>query len=52
VDALEKQLFWQGWDEEATAYLAAHGEREERERESFAGTLRDGWSNAALAGEC
>jgi predicted transcriptional regulator len=42
LDAPEKQLFWQGWDEEAAAYLAAHGEREERERGSFAGTLRDG----------
>jgi len=42
LDALEKQLFWEGWDEETTAYLSAYGETEERERESFAGTLRDG----------
>jgi predicted transcriptional regulator len=41
LDALEKQLFWQGWDEEATAYLTVCGEIEERERENFAGTLRD-----------
>lgn len=40
--ALEKQLFWEGWDEEAAAYLATHESLEERERESFAGTHRDG----------
>ncbi len=40
--ALEKQLFWEGWDQEAAGYLGAHGPLEERERERFAGTLRDG----------
>ena len=40
--ALEKQLFWEGWDQEAANYLGVHGPLEERERERFAGTLRDG----------
>lgn len=33
LDKLEQQLFWEGFDEEATAYLKAHpGERTERDR--------------------
>lgn len=43
LDALEKRLFWNDWDEEATAYLAAYGQLEERERASFAGTNQDGF---------
>lgn len=40
--ALESQLFWVGWDEEAAAHLDAYGPLEERERERFAGAVRDG----------
>lgn len=43
IGRAEKQLFWKGWDEEATAYLAAYGQLEERERESFADTHQDGF---------
>jgi hypothetical protein len=43
LDALERQLFWNGWDEEATAYLSSYGQLEERERATFAGTNQDGF---------
>jgi cytochrome c-type biogenesis protein CcmH/NrfG len=41
LDQLEQALFWEGFDEEARAYLAAHPQ-EEDERASYAGTSGDG----------
>jgi len=35
LDAVERELFWEGGDEEAAAYLERYGELEAKERESF-----------------
>lgn len=40
LDRLEQSLFWEGFDEEARAYLDAFP-GEARERERFAGTTAD-----------
>ncbi len=42
LDAIEREIFWEGWNEEAAAYLEHHGEQEAAERAVFAGTLADG----------
>jgi predicted transcriptional regulator len=42
LDAIERELFWEGWDEEAAAYLERYGKLESEERESFSGTVADG----------
>jgi len=41
LDSLEHRLFWEGFAEEARAYLAAYPQ-ERNERKRFAGTSADG----------
>ena len=40
LDKLEHSLFWEGFEEEARAYLAAYP-RERNERDRYAGTSAD-----------
>ena len=40
LDKLEHSLFWEGWEEEAGAYLAAYPQ-ERNERDRYAGTPAD-----------
>lgn len=41
LDQLEQTLFWEGFEQEAKAYLAAY-RQEETHRTSYAGTSGDG----------
>jgi hypothetical protein len=41
LDQLERRVFWEGFEEEAKAYLAAHP-KERAERHRYAGTSSDG----------
>jgi hypothetical protein len=41
LDQLEQTLFWEGFDEEAKAYLTSYPE-ERAERDRYAGTASDG----------
>ncbi|MBI4909894.1 MAG: hypothetical protein HY820_40120 [Acidobacteria bacterium] len=41
LDQLEHRVFWEGFEEEAQAYLASHPE-ERAERDRYAGTSSDG----------
>jgi hypothetical protein len=41
LDQLERRLFWEGFEEEAKAYLASYP-KERTERDRFAGTSSDG----------
>ena len=41
LDQLERRVFWEGFEEEARAYLAVHP-KERVERHRYAGTSSDG----------
>jgi hypothetical protein len=41
LDQLEYKVFWEGFEEEAKAYLASHP-KERAERDRYAGTSSDG----------
>jgi hypothetical protein len=41
LDQLEHKVFWEGFEEEAKAYLASHP-KEHAERDRYAGTSSDG----------
>jgi predicted transcriptional regulator len=41
LDQLEHRVFWEGFEEEARAYLASHP-KERAERDRYAGTSSDG----------
>jgi hypothetical protein len=45
LEKLEHSLFWEGFEEEARAYLAAYPQ-ERNERDWFAGTSTDGMKSA------
>jgi len=40
--AIEQDLFWEGWNEEASSCLRIHGARESQERRHFSGPTADG----------
>jgi hypothetical protein len=41
LDQLEQKVFWEGFEEEAKAYLASYS-KERAERDRYAGTSSDG----------
>ncbi|MBI3923159.1 MAG: hypothetical protein HY318_17190 [Armatimonadetes bacterium] len=42
LEAIERDMFWEGWDEEAASYLQQYGAREFEERRFFSGSNADG----------